>query len=106
VLQAFPDLTTEYIYPPGYQRLIRKALAVSIAPLMNMYCKSARSEGLMMPSEAALKLVMAQADDARRRIESYNAPDPILITDPSFIGSSGTPGWNWLTGTSTRNGRP
>lgn len=106
VLQAFPDLTTAYIYPPGYQKLIRKSLAVTIAPMMNMYCKSARSEGLMAPSDAMLAMVVKEADAARTLVESYNAPDPLIISDPSFIGSSGTPGWNWLTGTSTRNGRP
>lgn len=106
VLRAFPDLTTAFIYPPGYQRMIRKNLAVEIAPLMTMHSKSARMDRPLAPPADMLRLVMKQADDARIRVESYNAPDPLLITDPSFIGSSGTPGWNWLTGTATRNGRP
>lgn len=105
VLREFTDLTTARIYPPGYAQLIRKNLAVAIAPLMTMYCKSARTDHVMAPSADMLKLVIEQARDARVAVESYNAPDPILTGDPAFLGQSARKGWNWLLGTTGRNGR-
>ncbi len=106
VLRAFTDLTTGYIYPPGYQNLIRKNLAVAIAPLMTMYSKSARMGGLVMaPPQAMLQLVQSQAIAARESVESYNADDPILIGDPSWLGQSARRGWDYLLGTNGRTGR-
>jgi hypothetical protein len=105
VLSQFPDLTTAFIYPPGYQRMIRKCLAVEIAPLMTMYSKSARAESPMAPSQTMLQIVSKQADDARAMVESYNAPAPILTGDPAFLGNSARRGWNYLLGTNGRTGR-
>lgn len=105
VLHQFPDLTTNYIYPPGYQNLIRKNLAVAIAPLMTMYSKSARADHPMLPSAELLKLVMKQASDAIQSVTSYNADDPILTGDPAFLGNSARRGWNYLLGTNGRTGR-
>ncbi len=105
VLRAFADLTTGYIYPPRYANLIRKSLAVEIAPLMTMYCKSARADHPMAPSMDMLALVTKQATAARLSVESYNAPDPILTGDPSFRGKSRHGNWNYLLGTDGRSGR-
>lgn len=105
VLRQFTDLTTAYIYPPGYQNLIRKSLAVAIAPLMTMYSKSARVYHPMAPSASMLQLVIKQADEARASVQSYNAEDPILTGDPAFLGNSARRGWNYLLGTNGRTGR-
>lgn len=104
VLRQFTDLTTGYIYPPGYQNLIQKSLAVVLAPGMNVYARSPRS-GIIAPSESMLQLVIKQADEARISVEGYNAEDPILTGDPAFLGNSARRGWNWLTGTNGRTGR-
>lgn len=105
VLHQFADLTTAYIYPPGYQNLIRKSLAVAIAPLMTMYSKSARADHPMAPAESMLQLVMKQADAALLSVQGYNAEDPILTGDPAFLGNSARRNWNYLLGTAGRNGR-
>ncbi len=105
VLRQFTDLTTAYIYPPGYQRMIQKCLAVEIAPLMTMYSKSARMERPMAPSTDMLQLVMKQANEARAAVESYNAECPILTGDPAFLGQGSRNAWNYLTGVNGRSGR-
>ena len=105
VLAQFPDLTTAFIYPPGYERMIRKCLAVEIAPLMTMYSKSARMDHPMAPAAAMLSLVQMQAAEARYAVESYNAPDPILTGDAAFLGDNARQGWNYLLGTTSRTGR-
>lgn len=105
VLRAFADLTTAYIYPPGYARLIQKNLAVEIAPMMTMYCRSAKTSGVIAPSQSMLQLVQKQATDARLSVESYNSDDPILTGDPAFLGNSARRGWNYLLGTNGRTGR-
>lgn len=105
VLRAFTDLTTARIYPPGYANLIRKNLAVAIAPLMTMYCKSSRADRTMAPSERMLTLVMRQAEDAVISVQAYNADSPTLTGDPAFQGSMARKGWNYLSGTNGRTGR-
>lgn len=105
VLRQFADLTTAYIYPNGYERMIRKCLAVEIAPLMTMYSKSARADHPMAPSADMLALVIKQAGEARYAVESFNAPAPILTGDAAFLGQSARQGWNYLLGTNSRTGR-
>lgn len=105
ILRAFPDLTTTFIYPPGYQRLIRKKLACEIVPLMAMYCKASRSEGIMMPVPALVSLVQRQADEAYEKIQIANASDEILVGDPAFLGNSARRSFNYLLGTNGRTGR-
>ncbi len=106
VLREFADLTTSRIYPPGYANMIRKNLAVAIAPLMSMYCKSSRADRPMAPSQVMLGRVERQAIDARLSVESYNADAPILIGDPAYLGTSTrSGGYNYLLGTCGRNGR-
>lgn len=105
VLAQFTDTTTAHLLPPAYTRLIRKSLAVEIAPLMTMYSKAARAENTLAPSTEMLALVQRQAEDARRAVEGYNADDPILTGDPAFLGNSARRGWNYLLGTNGRTGR-
>jgi hypothetical protein len=89
-LQSFPDLTTAIKLPPGYARAIRKNLAVELAPTLQMYFKV---------SQPMLAAVKQQADQAKREIENYNAPDALLRCDPAFRGSSRAGGWNYFDGT-------
>ena len=105
VLRQFTDLTTSRIYPPGYVNLIRKNLAVAIAPLMSMYCKASRSEHVMAPAQAMLARVTRQAEDAVIAVQSYNADSPTLSGDPAFQGSMSRKSWNYLLGTNGRTGR-
>lgn len=105
VLAQFPDAVTAFIYPPGYERMIRKCLAVEIAPLMTMYSKSARMNSPMAPAPAMLALVQQQAALARNAVEAYNAPANILTGDPAFLGDNARQGWNYLLGTVSRTGR-
>lgn len=103
VLRQFADVNTAYLYPPGYANLIRKSLAVAIAPLMNMSSKAARMENLLAPSPDMLARVEKQALLARESVESYNADAPILTGDPMFQSDSRRPAFNYLTGANGRN---
>ena len=105
VLLPFSTLSTAALYPPGYQRMLRKCLAVEIAPLMTMYSKSARADHPMAPSADMLALVVKQAQEARYQLESYNSNQSILTGDPSFLGQDARQGWNYLLGTTSRTGR-
>lgn len=105
-LRQFVDLDTPYLYPPGYPNLIRKCLAVAIAPLMTMYCKSSRADRPMAPSTAMLNMVMTQANAARASVESYNAPQEVLFGDPAWCSrNSRRGGFNYLSGFNGRTGR-
>lgn len=105
VLHSFADATTAYLYPPGYPNLIRKSLAVAIAPLMSMYSKADRAQHVLMPSNERLQLVMKQADEARISVQGYNEESPILTGDPAFLGNSARRGWSYLLGVNGRTGR-
>jgi hypothetical protein len=105
ILRQFSDLTTSYSYPPGYARLIQKGLACEIAPLMNMYCQASRTDELMMPTASALAIVKQQFDEAKSTVQGYNAPNPILVSDPAFQGGDARRAWNYFTGTYGRSGR-
>jgi hypothetical protein len=94
----FADLNTAYSFPPGYARLIRKALGVEIAPMMRMYAKVPGPGGIRSYDQAMLAMVQKQADDAREAVESYNAPEPAVVVDPAFTGSSRRGSFNYGTG--------
>jgi hypothetical protein len=96
-LSQFADLVTVYSFPPGYGLLIRKALALMIAPMIQTFWKIKLSEPL-------LKLIAEQAQKARADVESYNAPAPELAGDPAFMGSRGG-AWNYAVGDYGRSGR-
>jgi len=106
-LQEFADLTTSYIFPPGYARLMRKALGVEIAPMMRMYAKVPGPGGIRGYDPQMLALVIAQADQARMDVEAYNAPAPVAISDPMFGGGAARrTAWNYAIGEYGSSGRP
>jgi hypothetical protein len=100
-LTQFADLTTQYIFPPGYQRLIQKNLAVEIAPMMDIYCKL---YGLAKPRAPMLALVTRQAAEAMDAVKFDNAPAPKLSGDPAYGGGT-RGGWNYAIGENNTGGR-
>ncbi len=94
-LRNFADLTTVYLFPPGYEKAIRKCLAMEIAPAMEIYNKLANLE---RPRPALLQLVAQQAQEALYNVKSYNAPEPLLVCDGAFRGSSKGGAFNYMTG--------
>jgi hypothetical protein len=93
-LQEFEDLTTSYKFPPGYARLMRKNLALEVAPMVKGYAKI---------DQPLLDLIARQARDAMGEVESYNAPEQLQQCDEMFLGSSSSGGtFNWQTGESGR----
>jgi hypothetical protein len=101
-LTAFPDQTTPIRFPPAYAQALRKNLAVSIAPMMMLYGKSNIVVGSAI--DKALPLVQKQANLALAAIRSYNAKTPVLNLDPAFDAVDNQGGFNYLIGTSGRNG--
>ena len=95
-LTSFADLTTSYLFPPGYVECMRKNLAVKVAPMLRAYFK--------VPPDLFAEL-KEQALQAMNDLQSYNAPDPMLTEDPAFIGARPRAGWNYLLGTYGRNNR-
>jgi len=75
-LQSFPDLVTALNFPPGYEQMIRTNLAVLIAPMMRMYAKVPQAGGMRDYDPNMLALVVEQAQDSKRLVESYNSMDP------------------------------
>ena len=89
-LQQFADNTTQYGFPPGYDLMIRKNLAVTIAPMMRSYWKIKLSEPL-------IRMIENEARVAKAAVQSYNAPAPLLGSDPAFtLARRG--GWDYTTG--------
>jgi hypothetical protein len=84
-LQQFTDTVTSYNLPPGYARLVTLGLAIEWAPDFGVE-----------PS-ATLR---ANYEDARLKIETYNAPDPVLEGDPAYASGGGS--WNYALGTNGR----
>jgi hypothetical protein len=98
-IQNFADLTTVYNFPPGYSKLLRKGLAKTIAPSMRTYAKVPGPGGLTSYDPQMLELVIADFTDAKEKLESYNAPDPIAPVDEAWSSSSPKSGWNYLSDT-------
>ena len=88
-LQQFADLKTKFSFPPAYARAIRYNLAVDLA---------AEFPGDLQK----LPLVMKIAGDAKRYIESINAPTKVAFCDPAIVGSGGPRG-NIYTGAPSRS---
>jgi hypothetical protein len=81
-LSQFADLTTQYTFPPGYNRALRYNLAQEIAP-----------EYMPLSPDAA-KIAM----DALANIRNRNLPDPVMKTEIGYmVGSYGLyqNGWNY-----------
>lgn len=88
-LQQFPDLGTEFGFPPGYARAIRYNLAVDLAA--------------EFPADMQkLSLVAKQAAIYKADIESANVRAKEAYSDPALVGS-GRP--NIYTGDVNRTGR-
>jgi hypothetical protein len=82
-LTEFPDITTTpIILPPGYSRLIQKNLAVTMAPSMQLNCKTYR---LAEPQAPMLVQVALEAKEAMDLVKAYNAPDPLMPCDSSYM---------------------
>lgn len=97
-LQSFASLTTPLNFPPGYQRLMQKNLAVEIAPMMRMYAKVPGPGGLRSYDPAMLARVEMQAREAKRDVEQYNAPEEAVLVDPAFSGSNRKASFNYGSG--------
>lgn len=65
-LTSFADLTTQYTFPPGYNRLLNYGLAMEIAP----------EYGVKMPAEAQFI-----ASEAKANVRNRNLPDPVMKTE-------------------------
>lgn len=80
-ITAFPDLQTEIILPPGYERALRFNLALELAP---EYGKE--------PSP----IVAAGAATSKATIKSFNMRPLYMQVDQALTAQKA--GFNWLTG--------
>lgn len=71
-LEQFADLTTQYTFPAGYNRLLNYGLAMEIAP----------EYGAQLTNEAQFI-----ATEAKANIRNRNLPDPVMKTEVGYIGS-------------------
>jgi len=62
VLVAFPDLTTDYTFAPGYARCLQKSLAVALIPSLIRRFK-------VKTAETQVKQIETEAVEARRAVE-------------------------------------
>jgi len=98
-LSTFPDLVTPLTFPPGYERLLRKNLAVSIAPMMRLYAKVPGPGGMRSYDPLMLEEVKMQAVEAKMWVKSFNAPAAPAKCDPMYNGKNHMGGaWNYGTG--------
>ncbi len=79
---AFADLTTDYAFPPGYERMLRYNLALELAP-----------EYDAVPSPTVLDVALSALADIKRA--NYRPAD--LQFDQALVGRSGRP-FNCWTG--------
>ncbi len=86
-LTGFADLTTEYVFPPGYPKALRYHLACDLAP----------EYGREIPTAVAV-----QANLAKAAIKSFNIPIIDLRCDPAVVNPSARI-YNWLTDTGVRS---
>jgi len=69
-LTSFANLTTQYSFPPGYNRLLNYGLAMEIAP----------EYGVQLTPEAQFI-----ASEAKANVRNRNLPDPVLKTEVGYI---------------------
>lgn len=82
---SFADLTTNYTFPPGYERAIRKALALELAP--------------SYPGAVISQLLVKQAAESKAWVKVANLQRMPLGCDPALTGGSG----HWNIETDGRN---
>lgn len=95
---SFATVTTAVSFPPAYERMIRKCLAVEIAPMMQMNNKLARIPGMLPVSMAMLAKVEQQALEAKSAVQSANAPDALKSCDRMFLDNGRRSNWVYAYG--------
>jgi hypothetical protein len=88
-VSEFADLTTDYSLSRGYGRLLRKALAMEIAPLFEK-----------QPSP----LLVQQLGEAKRTCEIANVRPIAMRCDPAIVGPGSGGHYNPLTDRPNRGG--
>lgn len=88
-LTQFPDLTSQFQFPPAYARALRFNLAVDLAA--EFPCDMTK-----------LQLVMKLAAQSKREVKSLNAPMLEAYCDPALVGANGPRG-NIFTGSPSRS---
>jgi len=91
LLNLFPDLTSQFSFPPGYARAIRYNLAVDLAA--EFPCDMTK-----------LQLVLKQAAIYKADIASFNVKAKEAFCDEAIVGSYGKMG-NIFTSTANRSNR-
>lgn len=88
-LQNFPDLDTDYQFPPGYDLALRFNLGEMLWPSFVVGNKGG-ANGMQ------LQMVQKMALEAKAKIKAINAPVLTMNCDPQITWNRG--GFNWLTG--------
>lgn len=91
VLQLFPDLASQFLFPPAYAEMLRYNLAVRLAA--EFPCDMQKFE-----------LVQKLADQSKARVAGINVRAKEAVCDEALLGSDGRLG-NIFTGTSNRSQR-
>lgn len=68
---GFADLTTAYNFPPGYQEMIRRNLAVRCLPMMRIYLKTPMDPVTLAELKSAAEMLRVQ-------MQQYNAPQTTI----------------------------
>lgn len=89
LLEQFADLTTKFLFPPGYAEMLRYQLAVRLAA--EFPCDLQK-----------LPLVEKLAAESKARIAGINARPKEAVCDEAIVGSYGKMG-NIFTGTANRS---
>lgn len=89
VLQLFPDLKTQFLFPPAYAEMLRYNLAVRLAA--EFPCDLQKFE-----------LVRQLAGESKARVAGINVRPKEAVCDEALTGSNSTMG-NIFTGTANRS---
>jgi hypothetical protein len=88
VLQMFPDLTTKFLFPPAYARMLRYNLAVDLAA--EFPCDLQK-----------FQIVQKIASETRSQVAGINVRPKEAVCDEALLGGGGM--GNIFTGTSNRS---
>jgi hypothetical protein len=89
LLQQFADLTTQFLFPPGYAEMLRYNLAVRLAA--EFPCDLQK-----------FQIVQKLASESKARVAGINAIPREAVCDEAIVGSYGKMG-NIFTGTANRS---